>query len=39
MTLHELKVEVALGEESHRQFKLARGVSTEGKFGENFRVN
>ena len=27
MTLHELKVQVALGEESRHQFKLARRVS------------
>jgi hypothetical protein len=39
MTLHELKVQVALGEESRRQFKLARGASTEGRFGENSSVS
>jgi len=38
-TLHELKAQMALGQDSRRQFKLERGVSAGSKFGEEFGEN
>ena len=35
-TLHELKAQMALGQDSRRQFKLERGASAGSKFGEEF---
>jgi len=36
MTLRELKAQVALGEDTRRQFKPERGASTRGRFGGKF---